>query len=103
VIEVIYGIVFLGTPHLPLNAAPSPNIIDLILRLQQRTSPRKHALTVNDNVLDAINAWNAYDHANELLEPYLVYFELFDIARDVYNILQRIRRLVCAPSVYLER
>jgi hypothetical protein len=58
---------------------------------------------VNNNVLDAINAWNAYDHANELLEPYLVYFELFDVARDVYNILQRIRRLVYAPSVYLER
>ena len=49
VIEVISGIVFLGTPHLPLNAAPSPNIMDLILRLHQRTSPRKHALTVNDN------------------------------------------------------
>ncbi|PVH75065.1 hypothetical protein DL98DRAFT_575303 [Cadophora sp. DSE1049] len=49
VIEVISLMVFLGTPRLPVNVAPSPNIVDLILRLHQRSSPRKRALTVNDN------------------------------------------------------
>lgn len=51
-VEVISGIVFLGTPHLAADVAPSPNIIDLILRLHQR-APSKHAVTVGDNAFVA--------------------------------------------------
>lgn len=53
VVEVISGIVFLGTPHLSADVAPSPNIIDLILRLHQRPAPSKHALTADDNAFVA--------------------------------------------------
>jgi hypothetical protein len=53
VVEVISGIVFLGTPHLPLNINPKPNFIESILRLQQKTIPRKDNLRSDDNLIIA--------------------------------------------------
>ncbi|KAM3476171.1 hypothetical protein MY8738_007067 [Beauveria namnaoensis] len=49
VVEVISGIVFLGTPHFPSTIAASPNLVESILKLHQRGSLRKDAVAANDN------------------------------------------------------
>ncbi|TPX10758.1 uncharacterized protein E0L32_008327 [Thyridium curvatum] len=49
VVEVISGIVLLGTPHVPLTVKASPNILELIMRLQPTSSLRKTAFTTHDN------------------------------------------------------
>ncbi|EGX95344.1 NB-ARC and TPR domain protein [Cordyceps militaris CM01] len=51
VVEVISGIVFLGTPHLPSTIAASPNLVESILKLHQRGTLRKDAVTADDNSL----------------------------------------------------
>jgi len=49
IIEVISGIIFLGTPHLPLNIEPKPNVLENILRLRQKSIPRRDNIRADDN------------------------------------------------------
>lgn len=45
--------VFLGTPHLSTSTGARPNVLENILRLRQKTLPRRDALTPDDNMIMA--------------------------------------------------